>query len=110
MALLIERGNRMNINLRYSKNPDPDKILKILETTKLEPVMRKAWQAKYDAMTTPLTTLEKTMSTEQLKEMGHPAWARELTAEHLRLHFIYGTDDYHLNGQRKDERYDTRNV
>lgn len=76
-------------NLRYSKNPDPDEILKILKTTNPEPAMRKAWQAKYDAMTTPLTALEKTMSTEQLKEIGHPAWARDCTAEHLRLHFIY---------------------
>ena len=79
----------MKQNLRYSKNPDPDKILEILKTAKTEPGNGKAWQAKYDAMTTPLTTLEKTMSTEQLKEIGHPAWARELTAEHLRLHFIY---------------------
>ena len=101
----------MKQNLRYSKNPDPDEILKILKTAKLEPVMRKTWQAKYDAMTTPLTALEKTMSTEQLKEIGHPAWARELTAEHLRLHFIYGTDDYHPHGQQtKDVQYDTRNV
>ena len=103
----------MNIkyNLRYSKNPNPDEILKVLKTAKLEPAMRKAWQAKYDAMTAPLTALEKTMSTEQLKEIGHPAWARDLTAEHLRLYFIYSTDDYHLDGQRKDDaRYDTRNV
>lgn len=98
-------------NLRYSKNPDPDEILKILKTTNPEPAMRKAWQAKYDAMTAPLTALEKTMSTEQLKEIGHPAWVRDLTAEHLRLYFIYSTDDYHLDGQRKDDaRYDTRNV
>lgn len=90
----------MKQNLRYSKNPDPDKILKILETTKLEPVMRQAWQAKYDAMTAPLTALEKTMSTEQLKEIGHPAWARELTAEHLRLHFIY--NDQYPHGQKKE--------
>lgn len=101
----------MNINLRYSKNPDPDELLKILETTKPEPLMRKAWQAKYDAMTTPLTTLEKTMSTEQLKEIGHPAWARELTAEHLRLHFIYNSADRHPHEQEtKDVEYDTRNV
>ena len=100
----------MKQNLRYSKNPDPDEILKILETTKLEPLMRQAWQLKYDAMTTPLTALEKTMSTEQLKEIGHPAWARDYTAEHLRLYFIYSTNYYHLNGQRKDVQYDTRNV
>lgn len=100
----------MNINLRYSKNPDPDEILKILKTTKPEPLMRKAWQAKYDAMTTPLTALEKTMSTEQLKEIGHPAWARDYTAEHLRLYFIYHTNDYHPQGQRKDVEYDTGNV
>ena len=41
----------MKQNLRYSKNPDPDEILKILKTANPEPAMRKAWQAKYDAMT-----------------------------------------------------------
>ena len=67
----------MNIkyDLRYSQNPDPNEILKILETAKLEPNMRKALQAKYDAMTTPLNALEKTMTSEQLKAAGHPAWA-----------------------------------
>ena len=102
----------MNIkyDLRYSQNPDLDEILKTLKTAKLEPAMRKALQAKYDAMTAPLTALEKTMSTEQLKEIGHPAWARDYTAEHLRLYFIYSTNYYHLNGQRKDVQYDTRNV
>lgn len=103
----------MNIkyNLRYSQNPDLDEILKTLKTAKLEPAMRQALQAKYDAMTTPLTALEKTMSTEQLKEIGHPAWARDCTAEYLRLHFIYSTNDYHLSGQRKDDvLYGARNV
>lgn len=103
----------MNIkyDLRYSQNPDLDEILKTLKTAKLEPAMRQALQAKYDAMTAPLTALEKTMSTEQLKEIGHPAWARDCTVEYLRLHFIYSTDDYHLNGQRKDDaRYDTGTV
>lgn len=100
----------MKQNLRYSKNPDTDEILKILETAKLEPIMRKAWQLKYDAITRPLTVLEKTMSTEQLKDIGHPAWARDYTAEHLRLYFIYSTDDYHLNGQTKDVQYDTGNI
>lgn len=37
-------------NLRYSKNPDPEEILKILKTANPEPAMRKAWQAKYDAI------------------------------------------------------------
>lgn len=101
----------MKQNLRYSKNPDPDEILKILKTTKPEPAMRKAWQAKYDAMTTPLTALEKTMSAEQLKEIGHPAWARDYTAEHLRLYFIYDGVGHHPHGQRtEDALYDTRNI
>lgn len=103
----------MNVkyDLRYSQNPDLDEILTTLETAKLETAMRQALQAKYDAMTTPLTALEKTMSAEQLKEIGHPAWARDCTVEHLRLHFIYSTDDYHLNGQRKDDvQYVTENV
>lgn len=98
-------------NLRYSKNPDPEEILKILKTANPEPAMRKAWQAKYDAMTTPLTALEKTMSTEQLKEIGHPAWARDYTAEHLRLYFIYDGVGHHPHGQRtEDALYDTRNI
>jgi hypothetical protein len=50
VALLTEREKNMKHNLRYSKNPDPDEILKILKTTKPEPAMRKAWQAKYDAI------------------------------------------------------------
>ena len=72
-----DRKENMNIkyDLRYSQNPDPNEILKILETAKLEPNMRKALQAKYDAMTTPLNALEKTMTSEQLKAAGHPAWA-----------------------------------
>lgn len=96
-------------NLRYSKSPDPDEILKILKTTNPEPAMRKAWQAKYDAMTAPLTALEKTMSTEQLKEIGHPAWARDLTAEHLRLYFIYGSTAHPHGQETKDILYGTRN-
>ena len=97
----------MKQNLRYSKSPEPDEILKILKTAKLEPVMRQAWQAKYDAMITPLTALEKTMSTEQLKEIGHPAWARDCTAEHLRLHFIYNSTDHHPHEQQtKDVQHD----
>lgn len=62
-------------------------------------------------MTTPLTALEKTMSAEQLKEIGHPAWARDYTAEHLRLHFIYNGANRHPHGQEtKDVLYDTRNL
>ena len=93
----------MNIkyNLRYSKNPNPDEILKVLKTAKLEPAMRKALQVKYDAMTTPLTALEKTMSAEQLKDLGHPAWARGYTVEQLRMYFIYGSTA-HPYGQRNE--------
>lgn len=100
----------MNIkyDLRYNPNPDLDEILKVLKTAKLEPVMRQALQAKYDAMTAPLTALEKTMSTEQLKEIGHPAWARDYTAEHLRLYFIYdGAYSHPHRQQTKDVQYDT---
>ena len=80
----------MNIkyDLRYNQNPDPNEIPKILETAKLEPNMRRALQAKYDAMTAPTTELEKTMTSEQLKALGHPAWARNYTVESLRMYFI----------------------
>lgn len=111
----------MKQNLRYNKNPDPDEILKILKTAKLEPAMRQALQAKYDAMTAPLTSLEKTMSTEQLKEIGHPAWARDYTVNDLRIFSIMSgerddipnTDitDHHPHGQQtKDVLYDTGNL
>ena len=86
----------MNIkyDLRYGQNPDPEEILETLETAKLEPAMRRALEAKYDAMTAPLTALEKTMSAEQLKEAGHPAWARGYTVDYLRLDFIYNGADH----------------
>ena len=82
----------MNIkyDLRYSQNPDLEEILKTLKTAKLEPNMRKALQVKYDAMTAPTTELEKTMTSEQLKALGHPAWARNYTVETLRMYFIMG--------------------
>lgn len=113
----------MNIkyDLRYGQNPDPEEILETLETAKLEPAMRRALEAKYEAMTTPLTALEKTMSAEQLQEIGHPAWARGYTVDYLRLCFImadnleterrpYGFGDVHPHGQRtEDVLYDTRN-
>lgn len=98
----------MNIkyNLRYSKNPDPDEILKVLKTAKLEPAMRQALQTKYDAMTTPLTAFEKTMSAEQLRGIGHPAWARDYTVNDLRVFTIMrgedDTNDYHrMNKERR---------
>lgn len=72
--------------------------------------MRQALQTKYDAMTAPLTALEKTMSMEQLKEIGHPAWARDYTAEHLRLYFIYGSTAHPHGQQTKELRNDTENV
>lgn len=106
----------MNIKyeLRYSRDPDPDEILKTLETAKLEPNMRRALQAKYDAMTAPTTELEKTMTSEQLKALGHPAWARNHTVETLRLYFIAANNDasydmdttlanYHPHDQRTDD-------
>ena len=102
----------MNIkyDLRYGQNPDPEEILETLETAKLEPAMRKALQVKYDAMTTPLTALEKTMSAEQLKELGHPAWARGYTVEQLRMYSIYGSAA-HPHGQRtEDVLHDARNL
>lgn len=106
----------MNIKyeLRYSRDPDPDEILKTLETAKLEPNMRRALQAKYDAMTTPLNALEKTMTSEQLKALGHPAWARNYTVESLRLYFSVSENrashdvemtlaNYHPHGQSMND-------
>lgn len=103
----------MNIkyDLRYSQNPDLDEILTTLETAKLEPAMRQALQTKYDAMTAPLTALEKTMSAEQLKEIGHPAWARGYTVDYLRLDFIYNGAEHHPHGQKtEDVLYDIGNI
>lgn len=106
----------MNIkyDLRYGQNPDPDEILKTLETAKIEPNMRRALWAKYNAMTIPLNTFEKTMTSEQLKAAGHPAWARNYTVETLRMYFVavnnYATYDvdatlanHHPHGQRTDD-------
>lgn len=106
----------MNIkyDLRYNRNPDLDEVLKTLETAKLESNMRKALQAKYDAMTTPLNTFEKTMTSEQLKAAGHPAWARNYTVETLRMYFVavnnytsYDVDatlaNHHPHGQSMDD-------
>lgn len=91
----------MNIKyeLRYSQNPDLDEILKVLKTAKLEPAMRQALQAKYDAMTAPLTAFEKTMSTEQLKEVGHPAWARDYTVNDLRVFTIMRGEEDSIHGR-----------
>ena len=102
----------MNIkyDLRYNPNPDLDELLETLKTAKLEPAMRRALEATYEAMTAPLTALEKTMTSEQLKEAGHPAWARGYTVDYLRLYFIYDETDYHPHGQKtKDVLYDIGN-
>lgn len=102
----------MNIkyDLRYGQNPDLNELLKTLEIAKLEPNMRRALQAKYDAMTAPTTELEKTMTSEQLKALGHPAWARNYTVESLRMYFImeetHATHDMNtiLSGQSLHSR------
>lgn len=102
----------MNIkyDLRYNPNPDLDELQATLKTAKLEPAMRRALEAKYDAMTVPLTALEKTMTSEQLRELGHPAWARGYTVEQLRMYFIYGSTAHPYGQQTKELRNDTRNV
>ena len=73
-------------------------------------------------MTAPLTALEKTMTSEQLKEAGHPAWARGYTVDYLRLCFImadnlenerrpYGFGDVHPHEQRtEDLKYVAGNI
>lgn len=70
------------INYCYEKEPDIEMLKKALENeqwlitdreTKLEAI-----RLKYQAMTTVPTIIEKTMSPEQLHNVGSPLWARSL--------------------------------
>lgn len=51
----------------------------------------KAIRLKYQAMTTVPTIVEKTMSPEQLHNVGSPLWAREYTIYRLFCYMRYST-------------------
>ena len=83
------------INYAYKKEPDIEMLKKALENeqwlitdreTKL-----KAIRLKYQAMTTVPTIIEKTMSPEQLYNVGSPLWAREHTIYQLFCYMRYST-------------------
>lgn len=83
------------INYCYEKEPDIEMLKKALENeqwlitdreTKL-----KAIRLKYQAMTTVPTIIEKTMSPEQLHNVGSPLWAREHTIYQLFCYMRYST-------------------
>ena len=75
------------INYCYKKEPDIEMLKKALKNeqwlitdreTKL-----KAIRLKYQAMTTVPTIIEKTMSPEQLHNVGNPLWACGYTIQEL---------------------------
>lgn len=83
------------INYCYEKEPDIKMLKKALENeqwlitdreTKLEAI-----RLKYQAMTTMPTIIEKTMSPEQLHNVGSPLWAREHTIYQLFCYMRYST-------------------
>ena len=83
------------INYAYKKEPNIEMLKKALENeqwlitnreTKLEAI-----RLKYQAMTTVPTIIEKTMSPEQLYNVGSPLWAREHTIYQLFCYMRYST-------------------
>ena len=81
------------INYGYEKEPDIEILKKALEnntcrTAELK-LVHDATQLKYQAMTAIPTTIEKTMSPEQLYNAGSPLWAREYTVYELRCYMRY---------------------
>lgn len=83
------------INYCYEKEPNIEMLKKALENKQLLITNRetklKAIRLKYQAMTTVPTTIEKTMSPEQLFDTGSPLWAREHTIYELFCYMRYST-------------------
>jgi hypothetical protein len=81
------------INYCYEKEPNIKMLKKALENKQLLITNRetklKAIRLKYQAMTTVPTTIEKTMSPEQLFDTGSPLWAREHTIYELFCYMRY---------------------
>lgn len=77
----------------YETEPDIELLKKALENDGLlvdKEHSLKALRLKYQAMTTAPTTIEKTMSPEQLFDAGSPLWAREYTVQELYSYMRYG--------------------
>ena len=81
------------INYCYEKEPNTEMLKKALENKQLLITNRetklKAIRLKYQAMTTVPTIIEKTMSPEQLHNIGSPLWAREHTIYELFCYMRY---------------------
>ena len=76
----------------YEKEPDIELLEKALENDGLlvdKEHSLKAIELKYQAMTTEPTIIEKTMSPEQLFNVGSPLWAREYTVQELYSYMRY---------------------
>lgn len=76
----------------YEKEPDIELLKKALENDGLlvdKEHSLKAIELKYQAMTTVPTTIEKTMSPEQLFNAGSPLWASGYTVQELYSYMRY---------------------
>lgn len=77
--------------LRHQRNPKLQYLKLFLETPSPEEADKASKQSiyyKYQSMTCPVTTIEKTMSIAQLYATGGALWARELTSNEIRYVFI----------------------
>lgn len=77
--------------LRHQRNPKLQYLKLFLETPIPEKANKASKQSiyyKYQSMTCPVTTIEKTMSIAQLYATGGTLWARELTSDEIQYVFI----------------------
>lgn len=82
----------------HKKEPDIELLEQILNNdcgAYYTPHQTKAIQLKYKAMIAEPTTIEKTMSPEQLFDAGNPLWAREYTIQELYYYFKYRKEFEH---------------
>lgn len=77
--------------LRHQRHPKLQYLKLFLEVTSPEEADKAIEQSliyKYQSMTSPVTTIEKTMSIAQLYATGSALWAREITSNEIRYVFI----------------------
>lgn len=85
---------------QYARTEEPD--IKLLEQLLNDDVSAfytknqvQAIQLKYKAMVTEPTIIEKTMSPEQLFNVGNPLWARDYTIQQLYYYYKYRKEFEH---------------
>lgn len=81
--IMLSNGQLVHDLLMHEMEPDLEVLrtyLKTIPTIDFEILYK-----KLEAMDTPVTTFESTMSPAQLYELGNPAWARGLTAHGIGL-------------------------